>query len=615
MVGAFCGSLSNTPNAQLRWVESLAASGMKPVLAPRAPSGNAPGCGLWTTENTHSIDVHRDDETVVLLVGRPWRLDQPAHGVALSAAELARQFMSEGTSLLSRLGGTFAFSLVRPQEGEAVLAIDRFSVENLFYVLNGPELAWSTRLAQLAAHPLVAYRVTPQAVFEYLYFHCVPGPGTIHAGVQRLLPGHYLHHRAGQTVIKAHWKPQYRALNTEAQIPAPATLPDVIEAAVARHERPGPQACFLSGGLDSSTVTGLATKRHPGDVTAFTIGFRAPGYDEMEYARTVARHFNVRHIDYYVTPEDIVDSLPELVTAFDGPFGNASAVPTYFCARLAREHGFSSLLAGDGGDELFGGNSRYGTQLIFEQYQKLPAAVRTALLEPLGRSLPDWARRGIAGKAVSYIRQASTPLPDRLMNWNLLNWITPDTFLSGDFLAGIDQTLPLRRLGEMYELAQDVATTDRLLHLDLRLTLADSDLPKVRRMAAHAGVEVDFPLLDEAVFDYAASLPATAKVSRRALRPAFREAFADFLPAETLNKGKQGFGLPFGLWLREHVGLREFASSQLEALETRGVLRRGFRADFLSGRLQAHPAYYGVLVWILMTLALWLDSSPARLQA
>jgi asparagine synthase (glutamine-hydrolysing) len=567
------------------------------------------------TENTHSVDVYRDDETVVVLAGRPWRLDQPAHGAPLSAAMLARQFMSEGTSLLSKLGGAFALSLVRPQEGEAVLAIDRFSVENLFYVLNGPELAWSTRLAQLAAHPLVACRVTPQAVFEYLYFHCVPGPGTIHAGVQRLLPGHYLHHRAGQTVVQAHWKPQYRALNTAEQIPAPATLPGVIEAAVARHELPGPQACFLSGGLDSSTVTGLAAKRHPGEVTAFTIGFRAPGYDEMEYARTVARHFNVRHIDYYVTPEDIVDSLPALVSAFDGPFGNASAVPTYFCARLAREHGFSTLLAGDGGDELFGGNSRYGAQLIFEHYQKLPAVLRTGLLEPLGRSLPDWARRGIAGKAASYIRQASMPLPDRLMNWNLLNWITPGTFLSGDFLAGVDQTLPLRRLREMYELTQDVATVDRLLHLDLRLALADSDLPKVRRMAAHAGVDVGFPLLDEAVFDYAASLPATAKVSSRTLRPAFREAFADFLPAETLGKGKQGFGLPFGLWLREDAGLRDFASSQLEALETRGILRRGFRADFLSGRLQAHPAYYGVLVWILMTLALWLDSSPARLQA
>lgn len=201
------------------------------------------------------------------------------------------------------------------------------------------------------------------------------------------------------------------------------------------------------------------------------------------------------------------------------------------------------------------------------------------------------------------------------MTWNLLNRISPESFLDADFLATLDQGLPLRRLREMYDPSQDIAMVDKLLHLDLRLTLADSDLPKVKRMCAHAGIDVDFPLLDSAVFDYAAGLPAGAKVSRETLRPAFRTAFANFLPAATLGKSKQGFGLPFGLWLREDPGLREFASCHLQALEDCGVLRRGFRNDFLAGRLASNPAYYGVLVWILLTLALWLDSSRARLQA
>lgn len=591
------------------------AAGMKPVIPPRAPSGNSPGCALWSCDDASAVDVYRDDETVALLLGRPWLLEEAPHAAPVTAGTLARLFPTEGVPLLSRLGGAFALCLVRPQRGEVLLAIDRFAVENFFYVLNGPDLAWGTRLAQLADHPLVNHRITPQAIFEYLYFHCVPGPGTIHAGVQRLLPGHYLHHREGQTTVRAHWVPHYRVLDSAAEIPEPSALPGIIEAAVARHEREGPQACFLSGGLDSSAVTGLAAKRHPGEVTAFTIGFQAPGYDEMEYARIVARHFNVRHVDYYVTPDDIVDSLPQLVNAFDGPFGNASAVPTYFCARLAREHGFSSMLAGDGGDELFGGNSRYATQLLFEYYQRLPELLRTQLLEPLGSGLPAWARRGVLGKAASYVRQAAVPLPDRLMTWNLLNWISPESFLDADFLATLDQGLPLRRLREMYDPSQDIAMVDKLLHLDLRLTLADSDLPKVKRMCAHAGIDVDFPLLDSAVFDYAAGLPAGAKVSRETLRPAFRTAFANFLPAATLGKSKQGFGLPFGLWLREDPGLREFASCHLQALEDCGVLRRGFRNDFLAGRLASNPAYYGVLVWILLTLALWLDSSRARLQA
>lgn len=615
MQGAYCGSLSATPTTQLRWVEGLAAAGMKPALPPRAPTGTTPGCGLWRSGEEGALDVHRDEETVVLLLGRARLSGAGAQGTRLSAAALAQRFLAEGPGMLSGLGGAWALCLLRPQAGEVLLAIDRFAVENLFYLLNGSDIAWSSRLGPLAGHPLVDHRITPQAVFEYLYFHCVPGPGTIHAGVQRLLPGHYLHHRNGHTEVRAYWTPHYRPVDTAEEPPSPTALPGIIDAAIARHTDPGPQACFLSGGLDSSTVTGLAARQHPGEVTAFTIGFDAPGYDEMDYARTVARHFKVRHVDYYVTADDIVDSLPALVTAFDGPFGNASAVPTYFCARLAREHGFGTMLAGDGGDELFGGNSRYATQLVFEHYQGLPAPLRTGVLEPLARALPEWSRRGLVGKAASYIRQAAVPLPDRLMSWNLLNWIAPVSFLSGDFLAGLDQASPLRRLREMYEIQQDIALVDRLLHLDLRLTLADSDLPKVRRMGSHAGVDVAFPLLDEAVFDFAAALPASAKVSARTLRPAFRAAFADFLPAQTLAKGKQGFGLPFGLWLREDAGLREFASSQLQSLERRGILRAGFRQDFLAGRLQSHPAYYGVLVWILMTLALWLDASTARVQA
>ena len=153
-------------------------------------------------------------------------------------------------------------------------------------------------------------------------------------------------------------------------------------AAIARRQAPGRTACFLSGGLDSSTVTGLCAKRRPGEVTAFTIGFDASGYDEMDFARSVATHFNVEHAHYYVTPQDIVSALPSIIGALDGPFGNASAVPTYFCARQAAEHGFTSIMAGDGGDELFGGNSRYTTHRLFDHYHRLPGALRRDVMGP-----------------------------------------------------------------------------------------------------------------------------------------------------------------------------------------------------------------------------------------
>ena len=199
------------------------------------------------------------------------------------------------------------------------------------------------------------------------------------------------------------------------------------------------------------------------------------------------------------------------------------------------------------------------------------------------------------------------------MTYNLLNWISPETFLTPEFMAGFNRERPGELLRQMYLTTPDTGMVNRLLHLDWRLTLADSDLPKVNRMTALAGIDVSYPLLDEAVFEFAANLPSSAKVTRATLRPLFRTAFKDFLPQSTLDKSKQGFGLPFGLWLRENPLLKDFAHSQLAQLEAAGILKMNFRDSFLNGALNAHPAYFGVLVWILMALSLWLQSARVTL--
>ena len=156
----------------------------------------------------------------------------------------------------------------------------------------------------------------------------------------------------------------------------------------------------------------------------------------------------MRHENYYVTPADIVDSLPAIVEEFDAPFGNASAIPTYYCAKLAASRGHRSILAGDGGDELFGGNARYQKQRVFERYARLPAMLRHGLCEPLANGLPAGLQRGLLGKAMSYVRQAAVPLPDRLMTYNLLNFVAPDSFLAPAVLAAVDREAPLHVRGQ-----------------------------------------------------------------------------------------------------------------------------------------------------------------------
>jgi asparagine synthase (glutamine-hydrolysing) len=602
------GYLDSSPGALAPWTATLSATGLSSAMPLAA--------GPTASDVLHRgpcITARSDDGCSLMIIGAPYPKGSGPQDDAVRPAHLLDRLRDDPVRTLETLAGPFALALVDPVRREVLLAVDRFAVENLYVVSTARGIAFANRSRVLAGHPAVDNRFSTQALYESIYFHWLPGPAAGYVGMERLLPGHCASWRDGRLSTTAYWSPRFdidRTVDNEAHCVA---LRDSIEQAVARRLPESSPACFLSGGLDSSTITGYSAKLRPRDTVAYTIGFEADGYDEMEFANNVASHFGVRHERYYVTPDDVIDALPSIIDEFDAPFGNASAIPTYYCAKLAAAHGHERILAGDGGDELFGGNERYAKQLTFEHYWKLPAALRHGLMEPLlGRGALG-RRSGVLGKAGSYVRQASVPLPDRLMTYNLLNFVEPSSFLSADILAGIDFGAPSRTLQDMYAAPAGTDTLNRLLKLDWRVTLADSDLPKVSRMCALAGIEVVYPMLDEGVVDVSMRLPVETKVAGGVLRPLYRQAFSNFLPQATLTKSKQGFGLPFGVWLHEKPGLRAFAFDALSDLEASGVLASGFSQGFLTEKVKQHPAYFGTLAWVLIALGLWLKNSRARL--
>jgi asparagine synthase (glutamine-hydrolysing) len=341
-----------------------------------------------------------------------------------------------------------------------------------------------------------------------------------------------------------------------------------------------------------------------GPAHTYSIGFDAPGYDEMEYARLVARHFQTDHHEYYVTPEDVVAAVPRVAAHFDQPFANASAVPAYYCARMAKEDGVDRLLAGDGGDELFGGNERYVTQRLLAWYQRVPASLRRHAVEPL--LLGPLGGRGPLRKLGSYVRQARLPMPERMQTYNLLERLGPERLLSDEYLARIDRGMPVALLRETYHGAHAGHMLNRMLAVDMRFTLADSDLPKVVGACGLADIAVSFPFLDDDLVAFSALLPAREKVRGTRLRYLFKESLRGFLPEEILTKKKQGFGLPFGVWLLEHRGLRELTHDSLSSLKGRGIVRPAFIDELLGRQHAEHAAYYGTMVWVLMMLEQWL---------
>jgi asparagine synthase (glutamine-hydrolysing) len=535
-----------------------------------------------------------------------WRELTDRHApMAEVAGRLLDAFLQRGVDAFGMLRGDYALALVDPSQDRAVLAVDRMSVRNLVYCKERGGLVFGPTCDAVSRHPAVVRDVDPQALYDYAYFHMVPGPTTAFRRQQRVPPGSFVDSAGRRCLVQAYWRPHFVEDARGSVATLKGELHGLLESAVRDLAKGADCGAFLSGGTDSSTLSGLL-----GDVTGkpartFSIGFAAEGYDEMHFARIAAVHFSTDQHEYYVTPDDVVAAVPDIAAAYDQPFGNASAVPTYYCARLAGEHGVTRMLGGDGGDELFGGNARYARQVQLAAYERIPQPLRRHVLERVAAH-PSFADRvGLWRKARSYVAQASLPMPDRYESYNLLQRLGPGNVFTKAFLDEVDVGSPLGRLRDVYQAVDARSLINRMLGLDFRFTLADNDLPKVTRMCELAGVDVAFPMLHDEVIDFSLRLAPAQKLSGTRLRPFFKEALADYLPAETIAKEKHGFGLPVGAWLQSHARLRALASDSLATLRTRGIVRGEFIDRLLGDHLAAHAGYYGTMIWILMMLELW----------
>ena len=548
--------------------------------------------------------------TSALTLGAPRFSDARLATLASTQGPLAawREAMAKGAkAAVAGVTGDFAVAL-REAGGRTFLAVDRFAIHSLCYRVAGGQIQFAARADELAD---AGTEVDPQAIFDYLYFHVIPSPRTIYKGIYRLPPGHYALFENNQLTVAPYWVPTFEEPRGMSFDALKAEFRQLLRDAVATQLDDGKPACFLSGGTDSSTVAGMAALASGKTTATYSIGFDALGYDEMEFARMAAKHFKTEHHEYYVTPDDLVRSIPAVAARYDQPFGNSSALPAYYCAKMAREDGVSKLLAGDGGDELFGGNSRYAKQRVFGWYDRIPGLLQKGLLEPLlgTRAAAAFA---LTRKAASYVEQARVPMPDRLQIYNLIMRLGANEVMTPQLLAQVDTTGPLRQQREVWQNHLGCSHLNQELAFDWRFTLAESDLPKVLGATGLAGVDVGFPMLDDRLLAFSLKLPTEYKLKGRQLRWFFKEALRGFLPIEIITKKKQGFGLPFGVWANKTPPLKALAKNSLESLAARGVVRADFVQTLLTNRLPEHPGYFGEMVWILMMLEQWLAAkAPA----
>jgi asparagine synthase (glutamine-hydrolysing) len=514
------------------------------------------------------------------------------------------------------LFGSFSFAVIDEDAQCALLAIDRFGVEQMYWSAGGAgDIRFSTSGRAILQYLPRPAELDQQSIYDFLYFHTVPSPGTIWNGVNKLKPGEQLTVKRKTVSARTYWSPSFERPRRSEFAGLKRSTFAALRGAVGRAAANSNPGAFLSGGLDSSTVCGLLQELSEMPVEAFSIGFSIGDYNELDYARIAARHFELQHHCILATADETVDCLEKVLSVYDEPFGNSSAVPTYLCALAARNEGKRVLLAGDGGDELFGGNFRYAKQKLFEQYLRLPGMLRRHVIEPALFAGLSGVNLGAIRKLHRYVEQAIVPLPARLESYNHLEyWDGADIFMP-EFLSNVDTTKPAARLHERFAEAPNGDYLDRMLYLDWKVTLADNDLRKVMTMCDLAGVDVEFPFLDEEVVGASLRIPSEMKIRRLELRHFYKRAMQGFLPDEIIEKPKHGFGLPFGEWLRTSQRLQDLTYSALGDLAQRNIVQPHFIDELIARHRDDHAGYYGNAVWVLMALEIWFKGNSQATSA
>lgn len=585
-----CGQLSDQPGRAVggasvllgvrpRWDFQSVASGADIIVAASADLSNL---------KPLQVEAER-------AIGRP----------SASTAELIGQlYKIHRLDFLDKLQGSFAIAIWDDASRELTLAIDPMGIETLFWSREGDRLLFGTRLSSVATG-CSRLELEPAALVQFLLHTVVPAPLTIYKNVERMQPGTVLVYRRGSIKSWRYWDLSYEEPSRGNARQLAEKLRADLRRAVHSHlpeDSPEKVGAYLSGGTDSSTVLAFAGERLK-PVDSFSIYFENPRYDEIAFARLAAQRFGARHHEKCLGPSDAAEAITSLVDYFDEPFANSSAIGAYHCAKLARETGNDLLLAGDGGDELFAGNERYASDKKFELYHRIPEAVRESLIAPFARRLPS---RGPLSLPARYIRRANIPNPLRMLSYSFFFSPEAETALAPDILDYAPRdtwmTIPDAHFNRAPHANSEL---NRLLYLDVKMTLADNDIRKVRGTAEMAGVRVRFPLMDRALAEFSGTIPAALKLKGFEKRYLFKKAMEGILPPEILYKKKHGFGVPVGYWLQHDPALQSMAAVLDEPL----TRQRGyFSGDFLA-RIQelnaVYPAYYGEIVWLLLVLELW----------
>jgi asparagine synthase (glutamine-hydrolysing) len=506
-----------------------------------------------------------------------------------------------GDSAVDRFRGMFAFALWDEPKRRLLLVRDRLGVKPLYYSATASGITFGSEIKSLLEDADVPRDWSPAALDAYLTLQYVPCPQTMYDGIWKLPPGHLLVAERGHVSTRRYWDLTFTGDGNPARENEYLEQLDALvnESVRLRLISDVPLGAFLSGGIDSSAVVASMAETCAGRVVTTTVGFDEQGFNELEYARAVARHLGVEQHETIVRP-DIVDLLPKLAWHFDEPFADSSAVPTYYVSQAAREH-VTVALSGDGGDELWAGYARHRVEQWELTARRWLGPAGGTLAGRLAGHLP------LSVKGARSVRHLALPPAEayaRKHAYGLFESDARGALYSRDFTNEVRDADPFAGFRAAYDACSSKDPLDRALYVDVKTYLVDDIMTKVDRMSMAVSLEAREPLLDHKLLEFAAAVPTSLKLKNGRSKYLLRRLLERRIPRAIVDRPKHGFEAPIGAWLRGAL------APMVDSLLLDGRLRdRGIFDDRAVERIWRQHKEGGQdhrhRLWSLVMLELW----------
>ena len=510
-------------------------------------------------------------------------------------------FEEYGNDCTKILKGMFAFAIYNLNDGSLFLARDRIGEKPLYYTKTENAFIFASELKSIFSTNLIEKRINKTALAQYLMLTYIPAPLTILENVYKLSAAHYMIvSAAGEIETAPYWDVVYNekdkiTVYDECKRVLRKSLFDAVEHCMVSDV---PIGTFLSGGIDSTIITGIMSKIADKPINTFTIGYKQKSYDESDRAALTAKLHNTNHHLYFIEYKNMLDNIERIIANMDEPFADSSYIPTYTVSQIARQE-VKVVLTGDAGDELFAGYDKYLIGHYGDIYKKIPEFIRKGVIENVVNILP--ADKFFVRKVLKVIENSRLDTYSQRRNLMCLG-VKYDTI---NQLLRYDGSDALNFIQACYnKYADSACEVDRTLYTDLKVVLEGDILFKVDRASMLASLETRAPMLYPDVVETAAKIPAEYKIKGRNKKIILKDTFSDLIPEKLLTAPKIGFGVPIAYWLKNELREELTAVLDPDILEKQGLLNPDYVQLLLQEHLLGKRNHNGIL-WAIYVFEKW----------